>query len=321
MKYFLENIPKDEPIHNLLCLGGGGSRGYITLQTLARIEDEYKSKLYSAYDMICGSSVGAINGALIATGKFTVNEILDFYPKLVKKIFTPAASLFKWYPKYDREIFKKEWINLFGDIRFGDVKTNLLITSVNRITETTEYFKSWEETTFSSPNDPIVDIIMRSFAAPVYFGQIADKKNQAIWLDGGCGSFNIPALQLKNEAEGKDWYENKNHTLIHILGTGYIAKRNKEAIYKDEYNDKMFKQLFNGFINPMSGGLARVGSLDEQINTLTYIAKRKPNFHFKYFDAIIDKKYDPMDKVDDTTLSVYKLAGMKMAEKPVTEVI
>src|SRR4051812_22226457 len=88
-----ENIKK----FTILSIDGGGIRGIIPAKVLSELEEELKNrdptkKLYEHFDLICGTSTGAILAIAIALG-IPATELVDFYKK-------HAASIFpKWYLK------------------------------------------------------------------------------------------------------------------------------------------------------------------------------------------------------------------------------
>src|ERR1700749_2868580 len=62
----------------ILSLDGGGAKGFYTLGVLREIEGMIKRPLYERFDLIFGTSTGAIIAALLALGK-SVKEISELY--------------------------------------------------------------------------------------------------------------------------------------------------------------------------------------------------------------------------------------------------
>ncbi|NBP06476.1 MAG: hypothetical protein EBV15_09745, partial [Bacteroidetes bacterium] len=60
------NVPEDNKL--ILCLDGGGMRGILSIQLLKSLEKVTGMPAYSLFDMVAGTSTGAIIAALIATG-------------------------------------------------------------------------------------------------------------------------------------------------------------------------------------------------------------------------------------------------------------
>src|SRR5437773_11789908 len=73
--------PKDN-LCRLLTLDGGGAKGFYTLGVLKEIEAMLGCPLYKRFDLVFGTSTGAIIAALIARG-YEVDDIHDLYKKYV----------------------------------------------------------------------------------------------------------------------------------------------------------------------------------------------------------------------------------------------
>src|SRR5450432_2285405 len=87
-KFYLGNEPK-----KILSLDGGGVRGALTLGYLEKAEELLRSKfddqklvLADYYDLIGGTSTGAIIASCLAVGK-PVGEIIELYSNLGKVVF------------------------------------------------------------------------------------------------------------------------------------------------------------------------------------------------------------------------------------------
>jgi uncharacterized protein len=108
----------------ILSLDGGGSRGVYSLGALNEAEKMLRSPLHNHFDLIYGTSTGAIIAALIAFGR-PIEEINQIYCKLIPKIMnsTNAARRSKSLQKYCDEIF--------GSATFNDIKTSIGIVAMN----------------------------------------------------------------------------------------------------------------------------------------------------------------------------------------------
>ena len=69
----------------ILSLDGGGAKGFYTLGVLREIEGMVRCPLYEKFDLIFGTSTGAIIAALLALGR-SVKEISDLYEKHVPAV-------------------------------------------------------------------------------------------------------------------------------------------------------------------------------------------------------------------------------------------
>jgi len=301
----------------VLCLSGGGAKGYAQIQVLKQLELEYKKPLCEVYDLIAGTSVGAINSALIASGKYTMDELDKIYPDVLKRVFHR-----NWYrlatPKYQRKYFEEQWNNLIGSsFLMGDVKTKLMLTSVDFVEDINHFFKSWH---IDDSCDKLVDVVCRSFAAPFYFGHIVDDVRKKVWSDGGVGNANLPLQEVKTQVESFGWYDsvdcnNDRSVQIDAIGCLYSTCQSKfEVVSKNRW----IHQIFD-YMKPLSGGFARVQSRLDQVRTMEYLSKNNKNIKFRYWDKEIPEKYDELDGVK--YLEQYKVFGIEMAMKPLINVV
>ncbi|MFW6219605.1 MAG: patatin-like phospholipase family protein [bacterium] len=299
-------------MYKILVLSGGGVRGYSQLQVLKKRELE-DGLLDEEYDLICANSVGAINASMIATGKYNMYDLDGIWPDMAKMIFKKK----KWYdlrklPIYDRDNFYKVWEYLIGlDFKMKDVKTKLMILSVDYVSNTNRFFKSWHS---DDGEERLVDVIARSFAAPIYFGQYVDYKRMKCWGDGGIGYYNFPLDEAKITAEVSGWYHNDNSVLIDVVGCLYYEPKNT---FDQQKKRKNIGQVFD-FFNPFTGGLARSQSRLDQIRRMEYLANKIPSIKFRYWDMECSKKLDKLDKIEH--LNEYRRLGKEMSKEPKVKV-
>jgi len=288
---------------------GGGAKGLIQMNCMAELQNAGKKDFVSGYDLIVGSSVGAINGSVMALGIKTPQELLALYPTLLGEIF--KKKFFHFVPIYDRENFVNCWTKYIGPVStpMKACKTKLVVSSVDVCSDTTRFFKSWED---SDGQRLLVDAVLRSFAAPLYFGQINDPADQKVWYDGGMGNHNIPIDYGFTEAVLQGWV-GQYEVYIDAYGTGYS---DLDTPYDKASKQDFIKQLIN-FMNPGEGGMARTQSRMDQVRKMIKIASCNPNLHFEYYDIEIPKSLDKMDDLKHQ--KEYIEFGKKMAEKPLRE--
>ena len=90
---FADHLEADGTPKRILSLDGGGLRGMMTIQVLKKIEsllrqrfDDEKMLLSDYFDLIAGTSTGAIIAAGLSLG-MTVDEIDKHYCDLGEKVF------------------------------------------------------------------------------------------------------------------------------------------------------------------------------------------------------------------------------------------
>lgn len=194
----------------ILSLAGGGLRGAFAIGLLAELEQRLERPLWEYFDLIAGTSTGAITAAALCSG-MTALEVEQFYEKHSAKIFKPREpyepkKYAKFAYKLAKRVLAKRGQNLdhffqsrycpfslndaleegFGDKRLSDVKeSRLLVPTVNLTDGVTRVFRSCHLPDHTSTaNWRVVDVIVASAAAPTYFPhkRMPDGKDYA---DGG----------------------------------------------------------------------------------------------------------------------------------------
>jgi predicted acylesterase/phospholipase RssA len=119
----------------ILSLDGGGAKGFYTLGVLREIEGMVKCPLHEKFDLIFGTSTGAIIAALLALGK-GVKEISDLYEKNVPKVM-------KKKNRADKSAALKELgDDVFKEAMFTDMKTAVGIVTTRWVIERPMIFKT-----------------------------------------------------------------------------------------------------------------------------------------------------------------------------------
>ncbi len=274
----------------ILVLKGGGVRGVLQLDSLRIIEKHYKKPIFEIFDLIVGTSVGAITGGVLSLGKFPAGEYTELFIKYLPLIFKTYWWRGILGPKYIRQNYYTMWENLFGTkkIKMKDCKTKYMIASVNLCDNRTHFFKSWEE---KDGRLNLREAIAKSFAAPHYFCQINDKAHKAVWVDGGVGTANAALDMSYTEMIRLGW--DKEPVKFLLMGTGKV---DLSIPYKKAKSLDDFRQILQ-YMRPSEGGLARIQSTIDQVSRMRIIAEANPLISFKYYDIDIGKEYDGIDKI------------------------
>lgn len=118
----------------ILTLDGGGAKGFYTLGVLKEIEAMIGGPLHQKFDLVFGTSTGAIIASLVALG-YNVNAILELYRNHVPTVMLQKTAT-------GRSVALKKLANeIFGDATFSDVKTGIGIVSAKWSTERPMIFK------------------------------------------------------------------------------------------------------------------------------------------------------------------------------------
>lgn len=125
-------------VFRILCLDGGGAKGFYTLGILREIEAAAGRPLGDFFDAVYGTSTGAILATLIGLGKRTA-ETLELYERHVPTILgAPDARARSSQLKTTAE-------ELFKDFTWADFKVFIGIVATNWTREKPVIFKNKEE--------------------------------------------------------------------------------------------------------------------------------------------------------------------------------
>lgn len=127
-------LPKDA-LCRILSLDGGGAKGLYTLGVLKEIESMMKCPLYKRFDLVFGTSTGAIIAALIALG-YEMDAIHALYKEHVPRIMRARNSQKK--SKALEELANE----VFGDKKFDAMKTGIGIVTTKWVIEKPMIFKA-----------------------------------------------------------------------------------------------------------------------------------------------------------------------------------
>lgn len=118
----------------ILALDGGGAKGFYTLGVLKEIEAMLGCPLYKRFELVFGTSTGAIIAALIALG-YEVDQIHDLYKEHVPRVMAckSAAAKTAALQSLAKEVFKEK--------TFEDVMTGIGIVATRWMTERPMIFK------------------------------------------------------------------------------------------------------------------------------------------------------------------------------------
>lgn len=166
-------MPNSKGQHRCLALHGGGIRGLFTARILAFIEHHTGRRICDQFDLVCGSSTGAILACgLTKPAPITAMDAIKLYHDRGKQIFSASA----WQklkgmgnavgPKYDGTGLRAVLKDTFGDAALDDALVPTFATGFN-ITDTGPmFFRSWKPAATPSL---LVDVCMASAAGPTYF--------------------------------------------------------------------------------------------------------------------------------------------------------
>jgi len=131
----LSPIYQADGLCRVLSLDGGGAKGFYTLGVLQEIEGMIKCPLYQRFDLVFGTSTGAIIAALISLG-YQVEQIHGLYKEHVPRVMKART------PRAKTAAMAALTHEVFGEKTFSDGKTGLGIVATKWIIERPMIFKS-----------------------------------------------------------------------------------------------------------------------------------------------------------------------------------
>jgi predicted acylesterase/phospholipase RssA len=125
---------RDTSVCRILALDGGGAKGFYTLGVLQEIESMLGRPLCECFDLVFGTSTGAIIASLVALG-YSISDIHELYGKHVPSVMrerSPSAKSGK---------LSKLASEIFGKATFEDMKTGVGVVATKWIIEKPMIFK------------------------------------------------------------------------------------------------------------------------------------------------------------------------------------
>ncbi|HKZ74687.1 MAG TPA: patatin-like phospholipase family protein [Steroidobacteraceae bacterium] len=247
-----QHLSADGGPKRILALDGGGLRGILSLAILQQVETVLRERhdgdadfrLAHYFDLIAGTSTGAIIAAALAMGR-SVEWIRGQYMQLGKRVFEKSWLRQGFLrAKYDEGQLVKELQEVFGaDTTLGGPKlqTGLLVITKRIDTGSCwpisnnprgKYFADRPSGIVGNGEYPLWQVVRASTAAPAYFDSepitIAEatglKPARGDFIDGGMSPFNNPALMAVMYAtlDGYriGWPTGADRLLLVSVGTG-----------------------------------------------------------------------------------------------------
>jgi len=205
----------------ILCLDGGGAKGFYTIGVLKGIEGMLGRPVHEAFDLVFGTSTGSIIAALICLGR-PVDDIHRIYREHVVKIMG------KWLPWSKSDALRELADLVFEKRRFEDFRTPIGIVATRWVSETPFIFKSTiaqahgDKGNFRAGFDcTISDAVQASCSAYPFFCRKVidthDEKN-VLAADGGFCA-NNPTLYAIAEAT-EAFGVSREHIRVVSIGVG-----------------------------------------------------------------------------------------------------
>jgi uncharacterized protein len=225
----------------VLAIDGGGMRGIIPALVLAEIEKRTGKPIAGQFDLIAGTSTGAILAlgltrpadSDVTKPAFAANDLVNFYRKRGQDVFPSSFSLLRklrWFfsPKYYPAKLEALLNQYFGDVQFQESLTRVLVPAYDIGSQRRIWFA-----TESTPTLLMRDVLRGAIAAPTYIPPVRfavtkdiSPKGYVALVDGGVFANNpsLEALMRGGALRPMDNDHRDNSLLLLSLGTGYNTK-------------------------------------------------------------------------------------------------
>lgn len=256
----IDRMQSDTPKKILAC-DGGGIRGLISVEILARLEADLRAArnepglvLADFFDFVCGTSTGAMVAACISAG-MSLDEIRSFYTGSGKQMFDKASIFKRLRYSYNDEPLAAKLRSEFdralrhrptqqepnATLGSTGLRTLLMMVMRNHTTDSpwpvcNNPLAKYNQAARKDCNLrlPLWQLARASTAAPTYFPpevvtfapDTADEY-QFVFVDGGVTTYNNPAFLAFQMATAApyaiDWATGADKLLIVSVGTGSAA--------------------------------------------------------------------------------------------------
>ncbi len=212
----------------ILSIDGGGMRGVIPAAMLAELEQMTGKPAYELFDMVVGTSTGAIIAAALAVGLSAERILNEIYRDKLPEAFRTQSGAGKWLryvfgglrSMYNFGPFLATLVPYVEGRKVRDIsKPILLLTTKDVRTGTTYYIVNAGPGAPAFADAPLSGAVAASGAAPIYFPPVLGNL-----IDGGVGSYGNPCLAAATEALeyiGAAAGFSDGNVLLMSLGTGH----------------------------------------------------------------------------------------------------
>lgn len=197
-----ETASQPREVFHVLALSGGGYRGLYTATVLAQLEESLGGRLANRFDLICGTSAGAML-ALGLAAEIPALDLKRLFEEKGGQIFNSRSWVrrvlgFWVQAKHSNVGLRNVLVERFGEMTLGDLRHRVLVPAVNCSTGKGQFFKTPHHPKFETDHRmQLVDVAMASAAAPVYFPLL--RHERGVFADGGLVG-NAPGLFGLHEA-------------------------------------------------------------------------------------------------------------------------
>lgn len=225
--------------YRILALDGGGIRGLLTAMLLERLEAA-RPGLLAQVDLFAGASTGGILALGLAAGR-TPSQARELYETRGRLVFADS----RWdnlrdlghavRAQYTNSSLKRVLKDEFGSLTLGDLPHRVLVAAFDLENDPSlpPPLRTWKPKFFhnfpgrdSDGHEKVVDVAMRTSAAPSYFPIYQG------YIDGGVVAGNPSMAALAQALEPNTGGQRLSDVTLLSLGTGrnsqYLTAQNND---------------------------------------------------------------------------------------------
>ncbi len=252
----------DKPSFRVLSLDGGGSKGFYSLGALQEIERFFGRPLCELFDLVYGTSTGAIIGTLIALG-YSVDDILALYRSYFPEVMSAAG-------RAERSVRLSQLADeVFKDQTFDNVKTNLGVVATRWTDEQPMIFRgiigstsTRTDTLFPGFGVRISDAVQASCSAYPFFLRkiVTTSTGEKLELMDGGYSANNPTLYAICDAIETFGIERQKMDVVSI-GVGVYREPEQNRVIRFLKKHLVSIQLLQKTLNVNSQSMEQLRSI------------------------------------------------------------
>jgi hypothetical protein len=252
----MQKEPLPTPPRRILSIDGGGIRCLMGVEILAALEQRLaqaagdpQRRLCQQFDLVAGTSGGALVATAIALGA-SMQEVRDFVVTNARQMFRPSRWRAKMWSMYDGAGLERNMQDWFGvDTTLGSdrLRTLLLLVMRNWSTDSPWLVSNNPNAPFNSRalddcnlDLPLWQLARASAAAPAYYVPQSIRFGRQnpydfVFVDGGLTGFLNPAFKAFQYATtqpyGIGWPAGESELVVVSVGSGEarLRRMNKPA--------------------------------------------------------------------------------------------
>ena len=203
--------------YKILCIDGGGIRGVFSLEILKMFQEDLGKDVFQKFDCFSGTSTGALIVSALLRG-YGPRELIHFYTIFGRKIFPKRRKHVTEEAKYSHDFLQTILKTTLSEkTTFADLNKHLIIPAciLSDSIENRWGFEVFDNYHLEKAKEwNLVDIALRSAAAPIYFPSYQN------YIDGGIYALNPSLLAFSRAIDPMGGAKQISELKILSIGTG-----------------------------------------------------------------------------------------------------